>query len=142
MREETDISGYDPFKQDKKIISHSMDFSPVINRVSSKVHTIITSGEKELLESLTNKGGGSISIRLSKSLLKFFNEDIINNELKDNYLEPGSKMNIQVIFFNKNSFSVMLHKEKGIPSNELFIVFNKALLRKRFIPKKVTGNIY
>ncbi len=144
LKDETRTPEFDPFKDDKKLITRSMDFSPDIQAGKTRWTSRLSSLETVCLDNWIDAEGGKLQVALSEELLKYFHQDIFSREFSGTGLILNKDSDVHIIFFSKNSFSVLTssREENTDFSRKLTMVFQKSSKHLHYMPDKISGKIF
>ncbi|MBN1521633.1 MAG: hypothetical protein JW928_03790 [Candidatus Aureabacteria bacterium] len=146
LKDESALPEYDPFSEDQKIVSKSMDFVPEIRTAALSLTRDLVSREKECLEKW---GGGRAKgegrVLLTESLKGYFDESVIQESFLSSGISLQGELAVHIVFFSKNSFSVMIKDGPSDESLDPFQVnqaFQKAFKKNHaYVPEKLYGKI-
>ena len=143
IKDDSVFQEYDPFKEDQKLVSGAMDFTASVEAPEMVISDDIRSREEKCLGKWLPDSEKRTRIILTENLRHYFDEDVINREIAGSGLNVNTDLNIQVLFFNEDSFSVLVedeNREGGIKSM-ITMIFHKAFKKTEAVPGRILGRI-
>lgn len=143
IKDDSVFQDYDPFQEDHKLVFGTMDFTASVETPGLTAGEDLRIKEEKCLEKWIPEGVARTRLILTKDLRKYFDEDVINREIVGSGLNVNTDLNIRVLFFASDSFSVLVQSEnrEGTSDAMITMIFHKAFKKTQIVPGKIVGRI-